>query len=179
MGYVSKFENDQERLYEAATSGALSFTNVPKSELEKTKLKFEIENLQKFVALVRCTLATAKIQIRELEKQNTELKDEVISLLEKLQDTSAKSNEQIRAAEAAHKAKADSILCEKRKQFESLISELDKYRFAEFKRLYEQQTSPLNAADLEVGECKAQKGACSTGLEVLPMNPVLPSGFDL
>ena len=71
MGYVSKFENDQERLYEAASSGKLSYLSISKKELEKTRLKIEIENLQKFLALVRCALGTTKIQTRELEKQNS------------------------------------------------------------------------------------------------------------
>jgi hypothetical protein len=43
MGYVSKYENDQERLYEAASSGAFCYVSVSPKQLEKTKLKFEIE----------------------------------------------------------------------------------------------------------------------------------------
>ena len=168
MGYVSKFENDQERLYEAAACGALSFTTVPKSELEKTKLKFEIENLQKFIALVRCALGTAKIQVRELEKQNAKLKAEATKL-----------REQFRKTEATNKTKVDSVLDEKRKQFDVLITELDKYRFSEFKRLYKEQTSQTNIATMKSDVGKTQKGTRSTKADGLQLNPVLPAGFDL
>ena len=61
MGYASKYENDQERLYEAATSGTFSYSSISKKQLEKTRLKIEIENLQKFLALVRCALAFCRL----------------------------------------------------------------------------------------------------------------------
>ena len=176
MGFVSKYENDQERLYEAATSGALSYTVIPQAELEKTRLKIEIENLQKFLALVRCAFGTAKVQIRDLEKQNAELRARLLETNKRVRSIDEKAQEKVRVAES----KAQNTIANRQQQFDAVVAELDKYRFAEFKQLYEKQKLLVpNLAVIKTGKVKAQKNVNTANGQGCQLNPVLPVGFEL